>query len=598
MKHVHGLALAAVLWASLNSAAAASAPWIEVQKLAAADAEVNDEFGRFVAVAGDVAMVGAHLDDHSGLVDAGSVYVFLRQADGSWRESQRLIADDAAAGDYFGVRLAFDGITLLVGAPGDDHSGLIGAGAAYVFENDGSSWRQIQKLAASDAAANDDFGGREGSIQGDILVVPARGDDHSGLTDAGSAYVFARDDSGWHEFQKLIPADPQHRGRFGQTTLISGPAIFVSATTKGIEYGSVYVFLLQGGGWVQTQKVVAFDGGRYDEFGTRLAMGGATFVAGAPEDNHSGYSNAGSAYLMEMVEGRLEHRQKITAADPLPQRFFGDTVTIEGDSLAVGAGSGGARPLVPGSVYLFGRQGSTWVEQQKLVPSDGGGGDLFGHPSVVLSQGTLFVSSPRHDHSGLENAGSVYLFAAGPNEPPVALCEDVVVPAGPECSAEASIDGGSYDPDGDEITLTQDPPGPYGLGVTPVSLMVSDGSLQDSCQATVTVRDEAAPFVSCNTPPSISAWEMPVSFTATATDNCGLRSVAVLSPSCHQGTSGLLSQDLCRFVTAGDTVTVESSGRSSQIRWLAEAVDQSGNRIERQCSVDVVSKPPPRPARR
>ncbi len=104
MKPVHGLVPLAILCASLDMAGATSAPWVEVSQLTAADAEAGDEFGRFVAVAGDVAMVGAHLDDHSGLVDAGSVYVFLRQADGSWQENQRLVAGDATARDYFGVR--------------------------------------------------------------------------------------------------------------------------------------------------------------------------------------------------------------------------------------------------------------------------------------------------------------------------------------------------------------------------------------------------------------------------------------------------------------------------------------------------------------
>ena len=179
------------------------------------------------------------------------------------------------------------------------------------------------------------------------------------------------------------------------------------------------------------------------------------------------------------------------------------------------------------------------------------------------------------------------------NQAPLALCSGVTVTAGPDCTAEASIDSGSHDPDGDEITLTQDPAGPYGLGETVVVLTVSDGSLEDACQARVTVRDEAAPFVSCNAPPSISPWEVPVSFTATGTDNCGLQRIVVHSPSCHQGTSGVQSQVLCRVVTQGDTITIRNPGRSTQIRWLAEAVDQSGNRIERQCSVDVVSWPPP-----
>ena len=184
------------------------------------------------------------------------------------------------------------------------------------------------------------------------------------------------------------------------------------------------------------------------------------------------------------------------------------------------------------------------------------------------------------------------------DNPPLALCHDVEVATGPEvCEADASIDAGSYDADGDEITLTQDPPGPYGLGETVVALTVSDGSLEDTCQATVTVSDEAAPFVSCNAPPSISPWEVPVSFTATGTDNCGLRRVLARAGTCHLdwGTDNvpIQGQDTCDVVTQGDTITILNPGRSTEIRWLAVAIDQSGNRIVRHCSVDVVSELPP-----
>jgi hypothetical protein len=61
------------------------------------------------------------------------------------------------------------------------------------------------------------------------------------------------------------------------------------------------------------------------------------------------------------------------------------------------------------------------------------------------------------------------------NQPPVAVGQDVSAAAGSTCTSPASIDNGSYDPDGDPpITLTQSPPGPYLLGTTPVTLTVTD----------------------------------------------------------------------------------------------------------------------------
>lgn len=61
------------------------------------------------------------------------------------------------------------------------------------------------------------------------------------------------------------------------------------------------------------------------------------------------------------------------------------------------------------------------------------------------------------------------------NLAPVAQCQDVSVEADQtSCTAEADVDDGSFDPDGDPITLEQDPPGPYGLGDTLVTLTVTD----------------------------------------------------------------------------------------------------------------------------
>ena len=82
------------------------------------------------------------------------------------------------------------------------------------------------------------------------------------------------------------------------------------------------------------------------------------------------------------------------------------------------------------------------------------------------------------------------------NQPPVALCQNVEVEAGSGCEAYASVDGGSTDPDGDPITMSQVPAGPYGLGETPVILTVTDDSgASDTCTATVTVVDTTPPVI-------------------------------------------------------------------------------------------------------
>jgi len=123
--------------------------------------------------------------------------------------------------------------------------------------------------------------------------------------------------------------------------------------------------------------------------------------------------------------------------------------------------------------------------------------------------------------------------AITPNRAPVASCHDVTVAAGPSCTATASVDNGSHDPDGDALTLGQAPPAPYSLGATSVTLTATDPfGASGQCTRTVTVVDNTPPMITC--PPNITTKgnipDYPAANvdpgTPTATDNCSGLTVA------------------------------------------------------------------------
>jgi len=178
------------------------------------------------------------------------------------------------------------------------------------------------------------------------------------------------------------------------------------------------------------------------------------------------------------------------------------------------------------------------------------------------------------------------------NQTPVAVCENVTVAAGGGCTADASVDGGSYDPDGDALTVTQDPPGPYGLGVHDVTLTVTDPlGASSSCNATVTVVDETAPVIACNAPATITPPDAPVSFTATASDSCGSATVEVTSYDCYTYTKKgkrIDKRGSCGVSILGDTVTItDSGGVGDIIEWTVSATDANGNTSQTTCQVTV-----------
>ncbi len=148
------------------------------------------------------------------------------------------------------------------------------------------------------------------------------------------------------------------------------------------------------------------------------------------------------------------------------------------------------------------------------------------------------------------------------NLPPVAVCQDVTVSADAGCSASASIDNSSFDPDaGDTLTITQDPAGPYALGDTSVTLIVSDGQITVTCEATVTVEDNAPPVITC--PDSVTL-ECPADTTvaangeATATDNCSVPTITYIDD-IVDGCNGSATKTITRTWTATDEAGNEAS---------------------------------------
>lgn len=83
--------------------------WTFVQKLVAPDRQPNDQFGSAVSVSGDRIAVGAFTDDFGGLDNAGSVYVFERQTDGTFAAIANLQSPDALDHDWAGHNVRIDG---------------------------------------------------------------------------------------------------------------------------------------------------------------------------------------------------------------------------------------------------------------------------------------------------------------------------------------------------------------------------------------------------------------------------------------------------------------------------------------------------------
>lgn len=215
--------------------------WTETQKLSQSDAAWGDYFGASVSMDNDYAIVGAYGNTDAGTW-TGAAYVFEKNDEGDWVETEKLLASDAGGNYRFGYSVSLSGDYAAVGV-WRGYSAV--TGAAYVFERDADgNWVETQKLASSDPEGEDRFGITV-AVDGDYIIAGAPWHDHSG-SKSGSAFLFERNDEGeWIEIHQLTAADGAYNDQLGWAVSIDDNHAIVGAI-KGEEdfdnAGSVYVF--------------------------------------------------------------------------------------------------------------------------------------------------------------------------------------------------------------------------------------------------------------------------------------------------------------------------------------------------------------------
>ncbi len=332
--------------------------------LTASDGAADDEFGISVAVYGETVVVGAHQHDATiggnTVGNSGAAYVFTRPADG-WADSTgtaTLTASDGAENDYFGISLSLDGSTVVVGAPGSDSN----MGAAYVFNWDSanSAWEQKAKLTASDGAANDEFG-ISVAVDGNTVVVGAKGHE----SNKGAAYVFTKPADGWADSTgtaTLTASDGAENDYFGISLSLDGSTVVVGAPGSDSNMGAAYVFNWDSANsaWEQKAKLTASDGAANDKFGISVAVDGNSVVVGAYLDSRADdiVISSGSVYVFINRSGVWSETLNLAAPDAAPYDRFGYSVALDGGTLLAGVPQpvyfvGGTPIRRPGAAYLL-----------------------------------------------------------------------------------------------------------------------------------------------------------------------------------------------------------------------------------------------------
>ncbi len=392
--HVRGWVAAMLAWLP----AAVAFGQCQEAKIIPPSSGPGDLFGIAIAASGDTAVFGAH-----GVLErAGAVYVYNRDRNG-WTETQRIQATDLRGNALFGHDVDIDGNLMIVGAPWDSDNGTL-AGAAYAYTFDGREWTHEAKLLASDGGAFNFFANRV-AISGNFALIGESHDRQNG-DEAGAAYVYLTDGLSWTETAKLLPSDADPFDWFGFAVDIDGPVAVIGARQdepNGEESGSVYVFRYVDNHWVEEQKLLPSDGAAGDRFGHAVTIEGDRIVVGAPRQGELD-RDAGAAYVFEFDGESWVQTQKLVAFDGGRKEWFGVNTRLSGGTLLVSA----FLDEVSGGTYLFKHDGQRWVQTGKLVSTDVTDGDQFGYGIALAGADALLGAHADDDFGG--ETGAAYVF--------------------------------------------------------------------------------------------------------------------------------------------------------------------------------------------
>lgn len=403
-----------------------SGGWSQQAYLKASNTDAGDRFGYWVAISDETLVVSAigessnatgvngNQSDNSAM-SSGAAYVFIRNG-ATWTQQAYIKASNTNTNDEFGVSVAIDHDTIIVGAQGEgsgstgvngnqmDNSAP-GSGAAYVLTRIGTVWAQQAYLKASNAGAFDGFGWSV-AISGETIIVSAPREDSNATGvnsnqssnsagDSGATYVFARFASTWSQQAYLKASNTGSSDRFGVSVGISGDTVVVGAhceqsNATGVngsqfdnsanESGAAYVFVRSGLTWSQQAYLKASNTDAGDLFGWSVAIADETIVIGARYE----CSNA---------------------------------VGVDGIQLNNSNQNSGA-------VYVFARSGTSWTQQAYIKASNSGVHDAFGQ-CVAISEDTFVVGAWEEDSNAniingneadnsAPNSGATYVYNIGP----------------------------------------------------------------------------------------------------------------------------------------------------------------------------------------
>lgn len=345
--------------------------------------ELDFSSGRGIDIEGDTLVIGA----------VESAYVFRRSL-GIWSEEARLVG--TAANEAFGWTVAIGGDTILVGA----YYGTLGAGAAYTFRRDGTSWTRTQKFVQED---NPEDTGQVGCAvsYGESVAIDG---DTAAIGGANCIHVLTDDGAQWDDV-KLIRYENDHWGNilgFPRSMALAGGTLVGSRNSFG-QPGELYFYEGSGANWELQQSEL---GGAGAGLGFSVAMSGDTLVNAGQRGAGIYIRSAGlwsQQHVIAPPPGSTDTRTAIS---------FG-SAAIDGDHLALyGRNADGDN-----TVYFHRWDGTSWslLDEVPTAAIEGASGEsvAFVPGSTTFAAGNLVLAWDG-DGDGLSDDAETTVYSSDP----------------------------------------------------------------------------------------------------------------------------------------------------------------------------------------
>ena len=364
------------------------------------DSAVSDHFGRSLAIDDNLMVVGAMFDDIDGFSNVGAAYVYDVNTGAL---ISTLKNPEPAVNDRMGRTVAIENNIVVVGVSTDNPGGVLAAGSVYVFDALTGSLKLT--LDNPDPTTNDFFG-RTVAIDNNLIVTGAYNNDPGAVSNAGSVYVF--DATTGALLTTIDNPDPQAEDVFGFWVDISGDYVVSGAHQDNpsgtSNAGIAYVFNARTGALVSTlnNPDIFLD----DWFGKVVAIDGDLVAVGVEKKDVGGAGDAGTVFVFDKTSGSLV--QRIDNPFPLANEAFGNKIGISGNRIISSAISYNGGAGNSGRAYVV---DAVTGELLTIVENpDPSANDYFGL-STAIDGNTFSVSTYGNDPSGNNDAGSVYVYS-------------------------------------------------------------------------------------------------------------------------------------------------------------------------------------------